>query len=302
VMKRAWQFRQLGARLYARSGLNQTSETLSEHNELIQQQFTQQAARGFDNQSASSDRMLSWIRSALPLQPFMRVLDVAAGTGRMSRTVAPFVREVVAVDITKGMLEVGKEQAQKAGIQNIEWITANAQEIPLSSESFDLVVARLAVHHWLHPQPIVNEMARLCKRGGNVVLIDIIVPDTYSEELGQRYNYLERLRDPSHTNFLYTKGLKDLLLNAMPTLKLSTTRSGMHELGPGVIASIDNTNCLDTWMNLTAPKDDTCREIKQAVEQELNGGPATGLAPRIDPTTNEILFQHNYVMVMGDRI
>jgi len=64
-----------------RSFATQTPKT---HEELVQAEFAQQANRSYDVQSASSAQMISWILSALPpLSASARVLDVAAGTGRM---------------------------------------------------------------------------------------------------------------------------------------------------------------------------------------------------------------------------
>jgi len=72
-----------------------------EHNKLIHQEFSIQAAR-FGNQglTLSSQEILSWIIDNLPLQKNYRVLDVATGTGHLSRSIAPYVKEVIAIDIT----------------------------------------------------------------------------------------------------------------------------------------------------------------------------------------------------------
>jgi len=73
------------------------------------------------------------------------------------------VKEVVAVDITKEMMAVGRDAAIKEGHKNISWVQSDARKIPFADASFDLVVSRLALHHWPQPQTIVNEMARLCR-------------------------------------------------------------------------------------------------------------------------------------------
>ena len=58
---------------------------------------------------------------------------------------------------------MGRDAAIKEGHKNISWVQSDARKIPFADASFDLVVSRLALHHWPQPQTIVNEMARLCR-------------------------------------------------------------------------------------------------------------------------------------------
>merc|ERR1712093_128576 len=229
-----------GQRLLLSSTLGGAEE--KGHAAIVRKEFAKQPQRNYDNQAASSDAMLSWISGHLAgdLQPSLRVLDVAAGTGRISRLVAPKVNEVIAVDLTEEMMAVGKEQARAAGLNNIHWVVSKAQQMPFMDNAFDMVVSRLAVHHWDEPQSIVSEMARVCKPGGKVVLIDVVTPEDLTDAQGDRLNHLERLRDPSHVCFWRLSELFGFLKKARPALSVLP-----------LVNRRDNQVLLDQWLELT---------------------------------------------------
>jgi SAM-dependent methyltransferase len=241
--------------------------------------------------------MLSWIREHLAgdLRPSFRVLDVAAGTGRMSRLVAPNVKEVIAVDLTEEMMAVGKEQAKMAGINNIHWIMSKAQQMPFMDNAFDVVVSRLAVHHWNEPQSIVSEIARVCKPGGKVVLIDIVTPDHLTAAQGKRLNDLERLRDPSHVFFWRLSELFGFLEKACPTLSPLP-----------LVDRKDNQVSLGQWLDVTDTPDASRKEISTALEAELergqtDGGSITGFRPHRSADGN-LHFIHSYAFLAAQKL
>jgi ubiquinone/menaquinone biosynthesis C-methylase UbiE len=285
-----------------------------DHDAVVRREFAEQAARGFDSQSASTEEMLVWARQALDLRSNHRVLDVAAGTGRISRTVAPYVREVVALDITQEMMDVGKKEAQQAAIHNIDWVLSRAQQMPFEDNSFDLVVSRLAVHHWKEPQVILNEMSRVCKSGGHVAIIDIVVPPHFAHKQDQ-INHWERLRDPSHVAFLTIPQLQHLFESARPRLRLCTAEThpkvGQLGYGAGIVDMRDNFNLFQRWFNLTNTPETVRKEIVQAMEAELNeqantnttttGKMVSGMQPSRDDQ-GRLRFVHKYVVALAERL
>lgn len=74
------------------------------------------------------------------------VLEVAAGTCICGRAFAPFVHEVICLDVTPAMLAVGKMQAEKQAYNNMMFVTGDAEELPFLDYSFDVVISRLAFH------------------------------------------------------------------------------------------------------------------------------------------------------------
>ncbi len=166
----------------------------SEQHKLVQEKFSQQAAH-WGAMSVPDD--LQAILQRVELSPDARVLDVAAGSALLGRALARRAKEVVAVDITPEMLAGGREAAARDGIANITFLQAEAESLPFEDGSFDLVVTRFSLHHVAEPQRVVDEMVRVARGRGRVLLIDMLVPDD-DPNLAQRANAIERRRDPSH--------------------------------------------------------------------------------------------------------
>lgn len=124
------------------------------------------------------------------------MLDVATGAGHTAFTFAPHVAQVIATDITAGMLTKTAELAQEKGLNNIETKFADAENLPFDDNQFDLLTCRLAFHHFPNPHQSLSEFARVLKPGGLLGLSDnIVVAD---KKAASYYNAYEKLRDPSH--------------------------------------------------------------------------------------------------------
>jgi len=125
-----------------------------------------------------------------------RVLDVATGGGHTALAFAPHVREVVASDLTPEMLAAAETFAQSKGASNIRFRQAEAERLPFEDAAFDVVVTRIAPHHFADPERFVAEAARVLRPGGLFLLDDNMTPE--DAELDAFMNRFEQWRDPSH--------------------------------------------------------------------------------------------------------
>jgi ubiquinone/menaquinone biosynthesis C-methylase UbiE len=123
------------------------------------------------------------------------VCDVASGAGHTALGFAGIASRIVAVDPAPNMLAQCRDLAAERGIA-IETIEAFAECIPLASGSFDLVVCRLAAHHFSDVHQAMSEMARLAKPGGYVAIIDLEGDE--NESLDSLNHEIEVLHDPTH--------------------------------------------------------------------------------------------------------
>jgi SAM-dependent methyltransferase len=164
--------------------------------ESIRQQFgaaaSNYAASGVHSGGPNLDAMLE--RAALTGSE--RVLDVGCGPGHTALAFAPHVAEVVALDMTREMLDEAARLARQRGLANVAFRHGLAEELPFPDGSFEIVTSRFCAHHYADPARATREAARVLRAGGRYLLVDCIaledpVQDTY-------LNALEVLRDPSH--------------------------------------------------------------------------------------------------------
>jgi len=131
-----------------------------------------------------------------------RVLDVATGGGHTALALSPYVREVIATDLTPEMLQAARAFLQSKGAKNVEFREADATALPFPDSEFDLATCRIAPHHFPDVQQFVRELFRVVRPGGLAVVIDNMVPE--DRTAAEYINNFEKLRDPSH-NWSYSE-------------------------------------------------------------------------------------------------
>jgi ubiquinone/menaquinone biosynthesis C-methylase UbiE len=222
----------------------------------------QSKAFSSDGETYADAEGLAWMLEDLPLSQDARALDIATGTGEFARALAPHVATVIGLDATDAMLEQGRKFVGQAGFENIEFQKGVVQDLPFEDETFDIISSRYAFHHFADPKPVISEMVRVCKTGGHVIIVDIIVPD---ESTGAEYNYYEWLCDQSHTRCL---GFEEF-------------RTYFRLFGMDVVSARvrDLEEKLIEWMDFSLTEKEHREEILRALSAELGGGPKTGLAP-----------------------
>jgi len=100
----------------------------------------------------------------------MQVLDVAAGTGNASLPAAEAGAVVTASDLTPELLDAGRERAEAAG-SRIEWVVADAEDLPFADGSFDVVMSSIGAMFAPHHQAVADELVRVCRPGGTIGLL-----------------------------------------------------------------------------------------------------------------------------------
>jgi SAM-dependent methyltransferase len=108
---------------------------------------------------------------ALGITRGQHVLDIAAGTGNAAIPAAERGATVTASDLTPELLDIGQHLAQQRGV-TLDWRVADAEALPFDSGSFDTVMSCLGVMFAPHHQLTANELARVCRSGGSIGLID----------------------------------------------------------------------------------------------------------------------------------
>jgi ubiquinone/menaquinone biosynthesis C-methylase UbiE len=126
------------------------------------------------------------------------MLDVACGPGMVACKFAHIAGQVTGIDITPAMIEQAEKRQQDQHIDNLTWDVGDAVPLPYADNAFSLVMTRYSFHHLLTPEKALNEMIRVCRPGGRVMVADVAVESAKSEF----YDRLEIMRDPSHVHAL----------------------------------------------------------------------------------------------------
>jgi ubiquinone/menaquinone biosynthesis C-methylase UbiE len=171
----------------------------ADHDYRIVNQFSRWAA-AFASEPihADSDGMARTLAACDLATANLSVLDVACGPGIVACALAPYAASVSGIDLTPLMIEQARSHQKVSGLTNMDWQVSSATALPFAEGSFDRVVTRYSLHHMEDPFLVVREMARVCKPGGRVIVIDA----TPSPESQAAYDAMETLRDSSHTSAL----------------------------------------------------------------------------------------------------
>src|SRR5215218_8253231 len=108
--------------------------------------------------------------AACEIGPGMRVLDVASGTGNAAIPAAKTGSDVVASDLTPELFEAGRARAEVEGAE-LEWVEADAENLPFEDASFDVVMSSIGVMFAPHHQAAADELVRVCRPGGTIGLL-----------------------------------------------------------------------------------------------------------------------------------
>jgi ubiquinone/menaquinone biosynthesis C-methylase UbiE len=98
---------------------------------------------------------------ALPADGLL--LDVGGGTGRVAAALRPYIRQVLVADFSVGMLA----QARRKGLAGI---FTPAEHLPFADGTFERILMVDALHHVIHQGETINELWRVLKPGGRLVI------------------------------------------------------------------------------------------------------------------------------------
>ncbi|MGA7343163.1 MAG: metalloregulator ArsR/SmtB family transcription factor [Terracidiphilus sp.] len=115
----------------------------------------------------------SLAEALLRLMPAVTVADLGAGEGSFALLLSRRAVRVIAVDSSARMIEFGREQAQRNGVQNIDYRLGDMEELPIADAEVDLVFFSQSLHHALHPARALEEAARILAPGGRIVILDL---------------------------------------------------------------------------------------------------------------------------------
>jgi SAM-dependent methyltransferase len=161
----------------------------------------------------------------------VKALDVATGGGHVARRLREEGAEVITLDPSPGM------QAD---------VLASAEHIPFADGSFDVVVSRIAPHHFADVRVAVAEMERVSNRL-------VVIEDTLFSSV--RHEQAEKLRDPTHIRNYTEEEWRELLTEA----GLEVEQSECFE----------KTHPLDAWLARTGCQGAEAERVKELLADRM---------------------------------
>ena len=149
--------------------LNQRKDTLRTYFDELAGKF------GRDYVPGRSWKALS--EMMLRLLPPLEIADLGAGEGTLSLLLAPRAKRVIAIDNSQKMVDYGRNLAIVSGLRNLEYQHGDLEDLPLRNHSVDMALMHQTLHHALHPQKALEEAFRIIRRGGRIVILDLVKHD-----------------------------------------------------------------------------------------------------------------------------
>ena len=124
-----------------------------------------------------------WKRYAINmanLKPGERVLDLAGGTGDLTRLMAPIVGErghITLADINAAMLNNGRSRLLDKGVSgNVDFAQVDAEQLPFPDNSFDLVTMAFGLRNVTNKQRALDSLYRVIRPGGRLLVLEFSRP------------------------------------------------------------------------------------------------------------------------------
>jgi len=214
---------------------------MDSHNEDVISEFTKQASTSHDTSSHSNDYSLDlMIRFSKPTI-YDTVLDVACGNGTVAFEYAKMVKHVTGVDITPAMIKRARIIQKERNLDNLDWRIVDISALPFRDNCFSIVVTRGSLHHLIDSNKVMEEMYRVCKPGGKILITDITVDKNKKD----KHNNVEKIQVLSFTEALT---LQDIL-EKMKALGAINIQSEQFDSKGNVKASLSSPRAIPSSNN-----------------------------------------------------
>lgn len=144
-------------------------------------------AAAYDGHIVSREANALIPRMVTHLSQRASVLDLGCGTGDLALALASSVQRVHAIDFAPGMIQVATAKAAAQGVNNVEFLVHEADELPFAEGTFDAVVMANVLHVMQDPDRALQEAARVLRPGG------ILVAPTYCHGQNLKTRILSRV-------------------------------------------------------------------------------------------------------------
>jgi precorrin-6B methylase 2 len=139
-----------------------------------------QGASWLEREEREREERTDLLINALALKPGMYVADIGAGTGYLSRRMAPQVMpngKIIALDLQPEMLKLLQATVKRSGLQQIEVLLGSSTETKLPKNTIDMAIMVDVYHELAYPFEIMDSIMQALKSGGRIVFVEYKAED-----------------------------------------------------------------------------------------------------------------------------
>ena len=118
-----------------------------------------------------------------------QILDIATGTGDLALMMSQLnPTKIVGLDISEGMLEVGKQKISKANLSDkIEMVVGDSENMPFDDNTFDAITVSFGVRNFANLDKGLTEIRRVLKPNGTFVILETSNPTKFPFKQGYKF-------------------------------------------------------------------------------------------------------------------
>ena len=204
----------------------------------------------------------------IELKPGEIVLDLGSGGGidvlLSARRVGP-TGKAYGLDMTDEMLALARENQRKAGVENVEFLKGEIENIPLPDDSVDVVISNCVINLSADKDKVLREAFRVLKPGGRFAVSDVVVQGSVPDEV--RKSMLlwvgciaGALEKDDYVKKLSNAGFEDVSIEPTRVYNVEDARQFLTEAGVDVnaIAPLVHEKFLSGFIRGSKPKAACC--------------------------------------------
>lgn len=157
------------------------------------------------------DRHLAAILSLVEEGTYDKILDIGTGTGYLAFPLAERYPSstVYGIDIADAIIAKNQEMVKEKGITNLQFMAFDGLQYPFEDESIDLMVTRYAFHHFPNVVDAIQQMHKILRKGGRVMISDPMKHEKDTKGIIDDYMGIKK---DGHIQFYSAKELDELFL------------------------------------------------------------------------------------------
>ncbi len=221
---------------------------------VAQRQFRRRPSAYLMAPRPADQKFLGFMISAAGVTRSDRVLDVACGSGSATLAFAERCAGTVGIDVLDEPLRRARDEAAERKINNAAFTLSEMERLAFADGAFTGAICRFSFHHFVNPQKVFAEMARVVASGGWIMISDMTAPE--DPDQAELHNQMERLCDPSHARALPASEFERMFARQGLDLTYKQT--------------VKSTYSLEDWIAHGAPTPDRAARILEMMEASAN--------------------------------